>query len=212
MTGDPDAKPSFMKSRGAGLLNWRNLASAAFSLALAAAFGWTLLKEEALWGLGPDRLSRLMQIEFLAIHSFLFIGLVTLPRVPDWRFRTVQWAAFWGLLALYAAGAHTISGWPGILAFAGLTLATYLGFLLHLTGESQLPRLGFRWFASFLLFIACALHTRMPEEVAEWPEADGIHVFGLLYFLGLAVLEWTGLYQSKWIDRIPSLFKKGESG
>jgi hypothetical protein len=104
-----------------------------------------------------------------------------------------------------------VGGAWGILTFAGLTMATYLGFLLHMTRGLEILRLGFRWLLSFILFVALAGITRMPEAVESWSDTSRVYAFGFHYFLILGVLEWIGIYQAPWIDRIPEYLKKGNS-
>jgi len=208
MTGDPDAKPSFLKSQGAGLLDWKNIVPAMFSLGLAAAYARVILQGQGLVGLGPDRLTRLMQIEFLVIHSFPFLGLIALVRPTAWRHRAIQWSAFGGLLSIYLWMAFTEGGWESVLTLLGLTLATYVGFLLHLEPETQVRRLGFRWLISFALFILLAIVAGMPQSVNDWDGSEEVRLFGLLYFLAHGLLEWTGFYQARRIARLAEISKK----
>ena len=131
------------------LARWRNIAAAVCSLLLAAGYASLKYEHRPLLGMGWHGMGQLMQIEFLVIHSFPFITVVALLRPSTLGWRILQWSAFWVLLGLFVNGAWLSGRWWGIQAFAGLTLATYLGFLLHWTRGAQILLLGLRWLISF---------------------------------------------------------------
>jgi hypothetical protein len=193
------------------MARWRNIAAAVCSLLLAAGYASLKYEHRPLLGMGWHGMGQLMQIEFLVIHSFPFITVVALLRPSTPKGKMFRRIAFWGLLILYISGAYSMGGWWGILTFAGLTLATYLGFLLHMTRGLEILRLGFRWLVSFVLFLVLAGFTRMPEAVESWSDTSKVYAFGFYYFLILGVLEWIGFYQTQWIDQIPAMLKKGQS-
>ena len=147
-------------------------------------------------------------MEVLVIFSFPFLALIALLRPSALKWRILQWSAFWALLGLFLNGAWLSGKWWGILAFAGLTLATYMGFLLNFTGGAQILRLGLRWLVSFIALIILMRALHMPEPANTWNQAPEVYRFGFLYFLTLGLVEWTGAYQGRWIDHMADLFRR----
>lgn len=173
---------------------WRRLLSAAPALAVAAgcaaaAFGHPLL------GMTRDGLCHLVKIEFLVIHSFPFLSLITLPRLGWRRWRIFQWFLFatWSCLYLAFAmeGEHALSG---LIGFASGAIVTYLGFLLRLGAGNRISNLVKRWGVSFALFMAAAMlaGSRNPRvsETTLW--------HGAIYFVALGLAEASGLYDLDW--------------
>jgi len=138
-----------------------------------------------------------MGIEFLAIHSFPFMMLIGSAHPPNEQGEKCRPAAFWGLFCLYFIMAAKMGGLLAVLTFAGLTVSTYLGYLLRRTSPGAIGQLSMRWAMSFLIFMITASATRMSEEVGEWPDHERVLYFGMSYFLVLGLLELSGFYHSR---------------
>lgn len=177
-------------------------------LLLAAGYASLEFWQAPLPGMGRLEMARLMEMEVLVIFTFPFLALIALlrPSAPGWK--VLQWSAFWTLLGLFFHGAWLSHRWWGVLAFAGLALATYLGFLLHLTGGAQILRLILRWLVSFIALIVLMGAMRMPEPANTWHQSPEVFRFGFLYFLTLCLVEWTGVYHGGWIERIVTSIRR----
>jgi hypothetical protein len=100
-----------------------------------------------------------------------------------------------GLFFVYFLFAAQLAGLAGVIAFAGLTVTTYLGYLLRRSSPDAVVQLAARWAMSFLVFMICSAATGMPGEVDDWPDHGRVLYFGMTYFLALGVLEAKGSYQ-----------------
>ena len=178
---------------------------------LAAGFASLEYRRAPLFGMEVHGMARLMELEVLVVFTFPFLALLALLRPSTRLWKVLQWSAFCALSGLAINGAWLAGKWWGILTFAGLTLATYLGFLLHLAGGAQVLRLVLRWLVSFfaLIILWSALH--MPEPANTWHQAPQVCRFGFLYFLVLSLVEWTGLYHGRWADRLVDHFRRHPS-
>jgi len=172
---------------------WRRGVSAAPALLLAGAFGLALAGRP-LPGAGAAGLCHLVGVEFLVIHSFPFLSLITLPRVTTRRWRIFQWYLFVTWFLLYVAFAVKDDGAAGLAAFASGTLATYLGFLLRRTGQRAIVVLFKRWLAGFALFLVCAV----VAGSQGWRVSPTTLWHGAAYFALLGGVELTGLYERPW--------------
>jgi hypothetical protein len=181
------------------------------SLLLAAGYASLEYLRKPLPGMEWNGMARLMQIEVLVIFSFPFITMIALLRPSALKWKILQWSAFWVLLGLFINGAWLSGKWWALLSFAGLTLATYMGFLLHLTAGAKILRLGLRWLISFIALIILMSAMHMPEPANTWQQAPEVYRFGFLYFLTIGLLECTGVYHGKWIDRIADNFRQNPS-
>src|SRR3989339_472188 len=188
------------------LLFWKNFTSALPMFLLAAAYMVPYSRLVDILELGHGRLGRLMEIEFLVIHSFPFLAFIGLAHPETKRLQIIRIIGFWGLLAIYIVFAFSMDGWSGIFTFAGLTLITYVGFFLRITGPKLVAQLAVRWLMTFILFLLFAGIMKMPEGVEHWHSYKQVYDFGLCYFFSLGIIEWSGFYQGQWItdagDRI----------
>ncbi len=140
---------------------------------------------------------KLMQMEFIAIHSGLFLGVFVLAR-PDRAFwRGMRWVAVALLSVFYLKIGFAIMGWTGVIELAALTVCTYSG--LFWATKSQQFRIaadiGARWFIGFMTFALIGKLFAMPENVAEWENFPAVLLYGACYFATLAAIEATGLYR-----------------
>ena len=198
------------------LLFWKNFVSALPLFLLAAAYMVPYSRLVTLLELGHGRLGRLMEIEFLVIHSFPFLVIIGLLRPETKKLRIIRTLGFWGLLAIYIIFAFTMDGWAGIFTFTGLTLVTYVGFFLRITEPKLVAQLVVRWFVNFILFLLFVGIMKMPESVERWHSYKQVYDFGLSYFFCLGAIEWSGFYQGQWItdagDRIIKEYQAYKEG
>ena len=180
---------------------WKKILAGLSSLFIMACYG---LASRSIAGAiaDPRYLAQLMQVEFLVIHSFPFICLIALQRPRSWRGKGVQGYLFTALLSLYmlAAGKESVAG---VLIFLSATLVTYLGFLLRLRDPGAAVNLLKRWGVSFAFFILWCMILGMESEVSQWRPGDKLFGFGFLYFLSLALAEFTGIYDRSFRKSVP---------
>ena len=175
-------------------------AAAASFLFTSAAYGWFHWTGTPLLGMDAPWLVAIVNVEFLAIHSFPFVMMIALrrPRLP--QFQGLRVLLLGLLLLMYLAGAHSVAGWQGVGLFASLATITYLGFLVNLDeGIRKFPELGLRWLGNYILLVFLARWFQLPSDAASWSIGDGILPVGGLYFLGLAWLELSGLYRKPFL-------------
>ncbi|MCK6459948.1 MAG: hypothetical protein L6Q95_08650, partial [Planctomycetes bacterium] len=173
---------------------WRRIASALPAFAAAALSGAALLGLP-FPGTTRGALCHVVAVEFLVIHSFPFLSMITLPRVRTRRWRAYQWFLFatWSCLYLGFAGEGR-HGWSGILDFASGAIATYLGFLLRWGSGNRVAALVKRWAASFLFFVVAAVLT----GARDFGDSDATLLHGALYFAALGLAEACGLHDLDW--------------
>ncbi|MBN1673801.1 MAG: hypothetical protein JXR37_22325 [Kiritimatiellae bacterium] len=173
---------------------WQRLAAASFGFFLGACYYAVLLGAQ-IGGMDRDWLSHLMANEFLVIHSFPFVSIIALPRVPAGRWRIVQWFLLTSFLSLYLAFS-TEGGVPGMIAFVAATFGTYFGFMLRARDPARFAHLVKRWVVGFAVFILTAATTgsRQPDTSAE------TILMGAMYFVCIGAMEISGLYDRKWVD------------
>ncbi len=140
-------------------------------------------------------LASIMTIEFLVIHSFPFMMLIASYEPKTAFGKRSQKAAFWTMLGVYVLFALKEGGLSGAIAFAGLTVSTYLGYLLRRTGPDAVAQLMARWVMSFFAFIGAMMVTGTSGDIDKWTGSVRILFSGMLYFTALGLLEWNGFYQ-----------------
>jgi hypothetical protein len=173
----------------------KRLLPAVTTLLIALAY---LLALQDVWlpGVTGEWLSLLVKVEFLVIHSFPFLALITLPRLKWRRWRIFQWFLFVTWMCLYMGFAVADeSGLAGIAAFLVATAGTYLGFLLRWSDVRRIAQLALRWLTSFILFMAAA----GIAGTKDWRLSPEVLLQGLLYFTALGLLELSGLYDRDWL-------------
>ena len=164
------------------------------AMAPALAFGVARYMPEA-YASRPSWLYATMQIEFLVIHSFAFIGFAVAWRPEGLRGQIMRQVLFWGLMSLYLAFAYK-NGWQGIAIFLSATLATYLGLLLNLKSPVAVAELVTRWLFLFFLSIIVWAMNDMPEDVGNWDRTERTLNSGLWYFGIIALMELLGFFRS----------------
>lgn len=140
---------------------------------------------------------KLMQMEFIAIHSGLFLGVFILARPDSAFWRGMRWVAVALLSVFYLKIGYSIMGWVGVLELAALTVSTYFG-LLWATKSAQFrmaAEIGVRWFIGFMAFGLIGRLFDMPSEVNSWSDFPAVLIYGASYFATLAAIEATGLYR-----------------
>jgi len=171
-----------------------------FLMALAFMFPSSSLTK--FLALSRTQLGDLMEIEFIVIHSFPFIVMFYFWKPEKKWHRVGRVIAFWGLLGLYIMMTSQTYGFWGLAVFCGLTMTTYIGFLLRITSPKRLTQLFVRWGLNFVIFIFFAIIFDMPKGVDKWHYSNDVIAYGVLYFTSLGLVEIMGFYQLKWIEKI----------
>ncbi len=140
-------------------------------------------------------LASIMKIEFFVIHSFPFMMLIGSYEPKTAFGQRAQKVAFWMMLSVYVLFALKEGGLSGAIAFAGLTVSTYLGYLLRRTSPAAVAELIARWVMSFFAFIGAMMATGISGDIETWARSPRIPFAGMLYFTALGLLEWNGFYQ-----------------
>jgi hypothetical protein len=173
---------------------WRRIASALPALVAASGCAAALVGHPIL-GMTRGALCHVVKVEFLVVHSFPFLAIITLPRLRHLRWRVFQGFLFvtWSCLYLAFAmdGGQEVAGLAG---FASGAIVTYLGFLLRWHDGHRVRDLATRWAASFALLFLAAVVTGAHETQV----ADATLWHGLVYFAALAGAEASGLYDLDW--------------
>ncbi len=143
----------------------------------------------------PDFLAIVLRSEFLVLHSFPFLAIITLVPVKRLRWRVYQWFLFATFMALYMSFAVARDGGTtGVLAFLSGTVATYTGFIMGKTGTAQLGQLAKRWLVGISVLVVAMAPTGLDGQT---PSGAAL-VAGGCYFLALSVLEVAAFYQRHW--------------
>ncbi len=176
---------------------WLNFHSALPNLIVGTCYALAAFR-----GITPPFMDRpwlgtMMGIEFLVINSFPFMMRIGSFHPPNEQGEKRRQAAFWGLFCLFFVAAAKMGGLSGVISFASLTGATYVGYLLRRTSPDALAQLSMRWAMSFLAFMIIAVAARMPKTVNEWPDHERVLYFGMSYFLVLGLLELSGFYHAR---------------
>ncbi len=82
-----------------------------------------------------------------------------------------------------------------MIAFAGLTVSTYLGYLLRRTSPDAVVELIARWGMSFVAYFGALNAIGVPGDVDGWAQSAKIPFFGMLYFTAIGLLDLYGFYQ-----------------
>ena len=161
--------------------------------------------------LGISRLwlAQMLKIEFLVIHSFPFITLIALAKPQTRNKKIIQWVGFSGLMCLYIGGVCAVGGWQGLVLFVSLTISTYLGFMLQLYERNTKVILCVRWAVNTTVFLACAMIFRLPSTVNDWHLASTAPSCGLVYFVIITLVEFSGFYMSQRIKQFCTIFVDG---
>ncbi len=140
-------------------------------------------------------LASIMAIEIFAIHSFPFMMTIASYEPKTAFGKRARKVAFWMMLSVYILFAVKEGGLPGAIAFAGLTVSTYLGYLLRRTDPDAVAGLIARWVMAFFAFVAAGIASGVSGDIDTWARSAGTPLFGMLYFTAVGVLEWSGFYQ-----------------
>jgi hypothetical protein len=149
--------------------------------------------DNELFGIDKAHLRKLMQMEFVVLHSFAFVALFAFPRVDRLIERLIQGAIVSALLFMYCAMALS-EGWEGLCIFVGATFATYFGFLFNLNSSAG-RQIGVRWFFGTIIYFAGVTVADLPESVNDWDQEPAMIPLGIYYFTALALLELSGIYR-----------------
>lgn len=179
------------KARSFDLSIWLPVAIQLFTAAgFAAAHFRGGLSQHATFG-------KLMQMEFIAIHSGLFLGVLIFWRPDHGFWRCMRWVAVALLSVFYLRFGYAIMGWVGVIELTALTLCTYSG-LLWATKSAQFGmacEIGARWFILLMAFGLIGRAFGMPQNAAEWVNFPSVLLYGASYFAALGAIEATGIYR-----------------
>ncbi|MBL0164523.1 MAG: hypothetical protein IPP82_13020 [Xanthomonadales bacterium] len=142
-------------------------------------------------------LGKLMELEFLAIHAGVSLGMLVywVPTKQSTRLLRLVGFVFFG--ALYLLGGYSTSGWTGTFEIAAMIVTSYSG-LLWGTGaarQARIMEIGVRWFLALLVFIFVTTWLMLPKDVATWHESASVLLAGAIYFAVLGLLEFSGVYR-----------------
>jgi hypothetical protein len=182
--------------------NAKNFISAAPNFLLALAFIFPSSCLAKLFTGSNIPLGDLVEIEFIVIHSFIFIVMVYFWKPEEKKQQVLRLVYFWGLLGLYIMMASMVYGFWGFFIFCSLALVTYIGFVLRITEPKRIAQLLVRWGVNFVIFIFLAIVFGMPKGVDKWHNSKYIYAYGAIYFIALGIFELIGFYQAKWIAKI----------
>src|SRR3989339_1163746 len=144
-------------------------------------------------GAVPPFSAGLMTLQFIVIHSSWFM--FGLPLTLNEKNRPV---IFYGLLAAYSAIAFSAGGAPGVVQFAGLTYATYYGYVFHGGGAQGRVPLALRWLAAFVFYAAAIVFSGLPDSSGVWVRPARAALSGAVYFAALGAMELSGFYETGW--------------
>lgn len=193
---DQQVQTNVRFSRGGVLLR---LAAVLPPLLTAVAFAIAWLQ----WGSDYSVvMAKTIQLEFLVIHSGLFLGVFILVPIETRMFRVLRWVAVALMAYLYLRGGHALLGWHGVLTIVGIFVGTYGGLLtapaLFTAAAASRGRriieLAVRWFASMLTYGLVSSALDLPGLVNEWTVLRASVALGAIYFGVLALFEATPLY------------------
>ncbi len=144
-------------------------------------------------------MAKTIQLEFLVIHSGIFLGVFLFMPIASALFRGLRWVAVALLCLLYLGGGHQLLGWYGVLAVAAIFIATYGAFLFGRlrAGASRirgLVELAVRWVVSLFAYMLLMGLLDLPQTINEWTDHRAAVALGALYFAVLGLVESSGMY------------------
>lgn len=142
-------------------------------------------------GLSEAGLRRAMDVEYLAVLAFPFLGGLAAMPVSGAAVNAGRWLA-WVVLAagLTTFIAHVLGGSAAFLFWMASGL-TYLGWLFSPPDEDRWTLLFSRFLLTAASLFALVFAT---VAVAKLTGSDSTLVLGFLYFLALQVLELSGAF------------------
>ena len=178
--------------------SWWKVLLAALPL-LAVGLHYLLVSRgTAVFGATPERLGAAMQVEFMVIHSTLFIGWMALWKPPTRRAAIIRAIGLWGIFFVVYIAWLRERGLEDLLIFLGATLVTYLGLFLNWRSDTARIQLAVRWLVTFLVFMLATHGAGGLVNLWSGPRALDAVNGGALYFLALGAIELTGFYL-RWI-------------
>jgi hypothetical protein len=132
--------------------------------------------------------AHLMDIEFLAIHASLFLGLIAAARPASRRGAALKYAAFASLLCVYAAIALRNIGATAAAVFFFLVLGKFAGLYFNPPDADERAITAARWIMSLVIFMAVIMTARAFGLDDAGPAAAAA------YFGALGLLEALDFY------------------
>ena len=177
--------------------SWRMLTGKASLRSLLSAVPYTLLAATvgAYWARGyvppwesSQTIEELMALEFITLHSMLFLGWLAMVPVESWPGRCLKWALFLALAWGYVAIAeHNLTTY-GFYELVLVSTAKWAFLVLWPPKAARFRIMVSRWaVGTILIFLyGIALFDGQPGGPASI-------VPGMLYFTTLAILEALGI-------------------
>jgi hypothetical protein len=177
----------------------KRLVFAAPTLLMAVLFLLAAGGDYFLPGTDAVSLSHVMQIEYLAVASGLFLIMPAVVAPQSRGGQIVRGIVFLGLAFVFAAAAYSINKVMGMLSYAVLIYASYGGNTLLMKNINVLSGIGVlapvRWIINLPLFFGLLVYFDLGEgNIESWDQATAVLPFGAAFFSMLLVLELTLYY------------------
>lgn len=191
-TYDPDKEKTFIRRWLRYVFSRPSLKTLAASLllyltAVECFMGW-IFDYAFPFGKGED-LIPIMGIEFIAIHSAAFLGLIAAIPAASWKGKGIKYAVFLLIAALYVALGVRNMGWIPSLGLIFLLGSKYAGYYFNPPRENEKFIIACRWLITFLTFMLAGvmMEDRTLKSIGTLP-------FGFFYFTALGTFELFDLY------------------
>ena len=165
--------------------NRNTLYAAAPVYLLALQILWVIVSPDSVPWLQRGDLQYLVVLEFFAIHSTAFLGIIAFARWTGWGgLATVPQAAiFLAFLSFYVFAAHQAAGLVGAIVFTVLTLSKYVSYAVRPLSSESKGKLILRWFTGLIIFMVVSNFFDVDLEAR-----DNLG-FAVTYFFILALFE-----------------------
>ncbi|MEW6077162.1 MAG: hypothetical protein AB1724_05095 [Thermodesulfobacteriota bacterium] len=132
--------------------------------------------------------ANIMDIEFLAIHASLFLGLIAAARPATRRGAALKYAAFASLLGIYAAIAVRNIDAYSAAVFLFLVLGKFAGMYFNPPDTDERAITAARWIMNLVIFMSVVMIGRAVGADGPGPAAAAV------YFGALGLLEAVNFY------------------
>jgi hypothetical protein len=146
--------------------------------------------DDGLIRLQREDLKDLVVLEFFAIHSSAFLGIIAFVRWKGSAF-LLQIFLFAAFLGLYGYAAYQLSGFSSAAVFTVLIASKYLSYLVKPVDLRTKGKLVIRWFTNVIIFTTLAALFGIELEAQDNLE------FAASYFLILGIFETFSLMAPK---------------
>ena len=191
---------------------WQQIAAAAPALVPAIIFIWPLVFDES-YLFGTDRVSlgRVMQIEFLAMASGLFLLMPLLVPTVSKRGHVLRIFLFLAVGWAFATVSHHYDGWRGIVCYVILVIMTYGGgtlFMSDVVSRDVLAILAAaRWIVWLAFFLPLIVWFDLGEgNISRWAGKLatirlGATFFTIVFLLEFFLFSWASAHVDAGLER-----------